>query len=259
MSIRHYLIVLCALFFFGLARAQLQNLKGKVIATGDVEGIHILNKTALKYTITDADGSFEVLVKVNDTITVSSLKYETKDVRITTAILNTANFVLYLTESITELDEIILGRILTGNLGSDLSNLNAKAPINFYDLGIPGYTGKHKTLSERKLAEATTGGGFIPLFPIINAITGRTKMLKKNIQLDKDIRCMQRLKDQYQDVLFTGEEFSKDFQNQFFNFIMDSETFQDTCAANNALNKVTFLQKELNAFKEIKASSVKKD
>lgn len=259
MKISSYFTLIYILLFCVSASAQLQKLKGKVIASEDVEGIHILNKTALKYTVTNTDGGFEILAKVNDTLTISSLKYETKEVRLTSAQLNAADFTIYLTENITELDEIVLGRILTGSLGSDIANLNVETPINFYDLGIPGYVGKHKTLSERKLVEATSGGGFIPLFPLLNAITGRTKELKRNIQLDKDRQCMQRLKEAYQELLFDDDEFPKDIQSQFFNFIMDSSAFQDICIADNVLNKVAFLQKELVEFKRIKAANANKD
>ena len=131
--------------------SQLQDLKGKVIGSGDVEGIHILNKTALKYTVTDTDGSFTIPVKLNDTLTISGLRYKIKELSITEIDISTKPFLIYLTESVTELDEVTVGKILTGNLGSDIKNQDVETPINFYDLGIPGYTGKQKTLSERKL------------------------------------------------------------------------------------------------------------
>ena len=57
------------------------------IGNGDVEGIHILNQSSVKYDVTDTDGSFEVFAKLNDTLVVSALKYKTK-----TVILNTNNF-----------------------------------------------------------------------------------------------------------------------------------------------------------------------
>jgi hypothetical protein len=247
-----HIILFTGLFFCISATAQLQNLKGKVTASEDVEGIHILNKTALKYTVTNTDGTFEILARANDTLTISSLKYETKELRITEANISNNSLTVFLVDKIIELDEVVVGKILTGNLSSDMANLKVETPINFYDLGIPGYTGKPKTLSERKLYEATTGGGIIPFAPIINAITGRTKMLKKNIQLDNDMRCMRRFKDEYRDVLFYGDEFSEAYQNQFFNFMMLSEDFRTVCTNGSALSKVAFLQKELKTFKKSK-------
>ena len=229
--------------------SQLQDLKGKVIGSGDVEGIHILNKTALKYTVTDTDGSFTIPVKLNDTLTISGLRYKIKELSITEIDISTKPFLIYLTESVTELDEVTVGKILTGNLGSDIKNQDVETPINFYDLGIPGYTGKQKTLSERKLAEATSGGGLIPFAPLINLITGRTKELKARVQLDKDIKCVERLKSSYKEIIFEGENLSEVLQNRFFNFIMDSEKLDDACVANNVLSPITFLKNELKLFK----------
>jgi len=231
--------------------AQLQTLKGQIIANDDVEGIHILNKTALKYTVTDTDGSFQVLAKANDTLTISSLKYETKALHITNAMLNQNDLKIYLQERVNELDEVVLGTILTGSLSSDLGNLELEEPINFYDLGIPGYTGKHKTLGERKLAEATSGGGGIPLFPILNAITGRTKQLKKELEVERDIKCLEDLKTEYLTILFDENEISSDYATRFFSYATLSEQFRTVCRDKSKLRRITFLQTELETFKTL--------
>lgn len=259
MKVKWWLIIPIAFLFHTSASAQLQDLKGKIIAKDDVEGIHILNKTALKYTVTDTDGSFEILAKVNDTLTISSLKYEIKELLITQNMLATNALNVTLKEKVTELDEVLVGKILLGDLNADITNLDIKTPINFYDLGIPGYKGKPKTLGERKLAEATSGGGLIPFAPLINAITGRTKYLKKIVQLERDIKCVERLKDTYRKVIFTNEEYSQEYQSQFFEFIMDSDDLQNVCISKNVLTPVTFLQKELKQFETLKSPNVKKD
>ena len=43
---------------------QNKDLNGQLIANDEVEGIHILNKTASKYTISNADGSFIISAKL---------------------------------------------------------------------------------------------------------------------------------------------------------------------------------------------------
>ena len=245
------IIVLVLILFSVKSYAQLQPLRGNVIANDDVEGIHILNKTSVKYTVTDSDGTFQIPAQINDTLTISSLKYNIKEIVVTQLVLKQNNLKVYLTERITQLDEVVVGKILTGSLSSDINNLDVETPINFYDLGIPGYTGKHKTLGERKLAEATTGGGLIPLFPLLNAITGRTKQLKKQLQAERDLRCMERLKSEYANIIFDEDETSKKVINQFFYYIIDSEKFRRNCYETNQLNKISFLQTELKSFNEI--------
>ena len=60
-----------------------------------------------------------------------------------------------LEEQVNQLDEVTVGKILTGDLLSDINNTEGEPPINFFDVGIPGYTGKPATQSERRLAEAS--------------------------------------------------------------------------------------------------------
>jgi len=212
----------------------------------------------VKYTVTDIDGSFTIPAKFNDTLTISGLRYKTKEFIITRAVIERNNLAVYLEENITQLDQVVVGKILTGNLESDIKNQDIEVPINFYDLGIPGYTGKPKTLNERKLTAASSGGG-IPLIAIINAINGKTKELKKMVALDKDIECVKRLKTAYKSMIFEDEELSEELQNRFFNFIMDSEKLQAACSSGNVLTPIMFLKEELELFKTRLTSNDKKD
>ena len=55
--------------------SQEVEIRGKVIAIEDIEGVHIINITASKFTITDSQGEFLIPAKLNDTIIISGLKY----------------------------------------------------------------------------------------------------------------------------------------------------------------------------------------
>lgn len=166
--------------------AQTVDLHGQVEASLELEGIHVLNISAEEYTITNDKGAFQVLVSVNDTILVSSVQYIPKKVVVTKAIMASKFLTIQLEDRVNELDEVIVGKTLTGDLGSDIENSDAKPVINFYDVGIPGYTGKPKTQKERRLLEAD-GGKYIYYYGLIatinihkimNRISGRTKELK---------------------------------------------------------------------------------
>lgn len=247
--------IICSFFTY----AQVQDLKGEISASNNLEGIHVLNKTALKYTVTDTDGSFIIPVKLNDTLTISGLAYKTKNVIVTAEILRNNKIKIYLKDEITQLDDVFLGRLLTGNLGSDLKNTKVETPINFYDLGIPGYTGKPKTLSERKLIAATSSGGGIPLVGLINAISGKTKQLKKRLKFEKKIMCVDYLKNRYKTIIFESQNISEIQINRFFNFILDSQDLEKTCKNNNDLLKIEFLNNELKLFKIRQKESVSKN
>jgi hypothetical protein len=243
------LFIICALFFSFLAYAQLKTLKGKVVADDEVEGIHILNKTALKYTTTNADGSFEVLAKVFDTLIISALKYQLKEVIVTTDILNLGYIHISLEEKINILDQVVVGTILTGNLNSDINNLDVKTDINFYDLGISGYTGGMPTLGERKLIEATSGGGLISLNTLLNAITGRTKYLKSIVELEKKEKCLNKLKDPFSGSIFAAEKMADSLKLQYFDYSADDSSFKTICSGKATMTQLEFLLKKLKDFK----------
>merc|ERR1711974_356898 len=167
---------------FGFLFSQSTEIQGKVTASSDIDRIHIINKTANRFSVTNDDGEFEISASVNDTILISAIQYKPLEILITPLMIQSKFISAHLTDKITELDEVVVGRILTGDLLSDIENSDKKRDLNFYDLGIPGYTGKQKTQSERRLHEATTGSGLVPLNPILNWLSGRTKELKIKLQ-----------------------------------------------------------------------------
>lgn len=249
-------IFIIILFFSTFAQAQLKNISGLVTANGEVEGIHVLNKSSVKYTITDTDGSFTIPVKLNDTLVFSALKYQIKEVVISQKDISSNNLRVKLEEKINELDEVTVGKVLTGNLGSDLKNTPVETPINFYDLGIPGYKGKPKTIEERKLADADAGSwgyvgiGFgVNFHKLLNRISGRTKKLKEIVEISENDKCMKRLKSFYSESLFENEVLSEAQQNEYFYFCMDEENFNEICDRNDPIEVIPFLKQKLKAYK----------
>ena len=256
---KHVSIILLFISFIGFG--QLKTLKGIVIANDDVEGIHILNKSSVKYTVTDTDGSFQIPIKANDTLTISSLKYETIEIEITALLIAENNLKVYLKERVTQLDEVVVGRILTGSLSSDLDNLNLKAELNAKDLGIPGYYGKPKTISERKLSDADgggwgslSGGAFgggvgLNVHKLLNRISGRTKKLKRRIAFDKKNKCREQIIKEFKEQLFTNEALTEAQQNDYFYFCMEDGIFTNICDINNFEVIEQFLIQKLEEYK----------
>lgn len=244
--------------------AQRKELKGQLIADDDVEGIHILNKTALKYAISNEDGSFLILAKATDTLSISGLKYESMEVVISQSMEDLGEFSVQLTEKINELREVIVGKILTGSLESDLENSDAKTDINFYDLGIPGYTGKPLTLNEQKLHDADAGpwghiglGFGVNLHKLLNKVSGRTKKLKEIVELDDKERCMNRLRTDYESIIFENDSLAEQHKNEYFMFCQEDQGFKALCDRKNDLESIEFLQEKLKAYKENRESVTK--
>ncbi|MCF6307035.1 MAG: carboxypeptidase-like regulatory domain-containing protein [Flavobacteriaceae bacterium] len=133
-----------AFFYFlsiTISTAQYVNIKGKVVNDFDVEGIHVLNKTSKYNTITNQFGEFELRVQLQDTLLFSSIKFELQEIVISEENISTKLIEITLTEIINELDEVLVGNTLTGNLAYDIKNIKTEKDIDFDDVGIPGFKG----------------------------------------------------------------------------------------------------------------------
>lgn len=236
------------LFLFQNTFSQTVEISGVVSSKIGVENIHVINKTAQFFTITNKNGEFKISVRLNDTVTFSSIQHKIKTVVIDKNMLFFKAVKVVLDEQITELNEVLVGKVLTGNLLSDIKNTKDDAPINFYDVGIPGYTGKPATQSERRLYEATTGGGFIPLNPILNAISGRTKQLKNQIKVEEAEALMQSIKSRLSKDFFMSNPMEEDLKVDFFYFCADDENFVKYCKNQTDFKILIFLRQKYIAY-----------
>ncbi len=242
--------IIVFLLYVSVTNAQIVEIKGKVIVADDeIEGIHVINKTASKFTITNYNGEFTIPAKLGDTIVFSALKYKPKEMVVHSEIIKSKTLNVYLTELVNQLDQVIVGKVLSGDLLSDIENSEAKRDINFYDLGIPGYTGKPLTQSERRLNEATTGGGFLPLNPILNAISGRTKMLKNQIKLERLDECLDRIKSELSVIFFENNQLGDSLRTDFFYYCSEDIVFSNICSMSNDLKTLEFLKEKLRDYK----------
>lgn len=234
---------------------------GKIIASEDLEGIHILNKTALKYAITQEDGSFTIIVRLVDTLVISGLKYQLKEVVVTKQMIDERYIEVELQEKVTVLQEVIVGEILTGSLASDVENTDAETDINFYDLGIPGFTGTPLTQTERRLFDADAGNTFslsggpfgggagVNLHKLLNLISGRTKRLKRNVRLEDNQQCINYYKVEYSTDIFKHNALSPIYHNEFFQFCEDDPTITELCKENNSIKIIEFIKAKLKIYK----------
>ena len=124
--------------------AQEKPLQGKVTNEADIDGIHVLNVASRYNTITDENGHFSIYVKPLDTLLFSSIKYMPEKVVVTEAIFEKGIITVRLTELVNELDEVFLQPNLSGNIAADLKKIKTEKPINFDDVGIPGFKGEKK-------------------------------------------------------------------------------------------------------------------
>lgn len=246
-GIRLFIAVFCS-FCSAIAFSQEVLLEGRVEAEDNVENVHVLNKTSKHNTITNKEGHFRILAKLNDTLTLISLQHYQKDIVVNYDILDAKTLIVKLEERINQLNEVILGRILSGNLEDDVNDFDDPEEINFWDVGIPGYMGKPKTQSERRLNEATTGGGIVPLNPIINAITGRTKKLKEQVKLESQNDLLNGIIERLSESFLNNYPIEPDKQMEFFYFCAEDPEFENRCRDKSDIEVYLFLEEKFKEY-----------
>ncbi len=251
MKLFFYLLLLSLMTLVTIQAQQIE-LSGQIIANGQVEGIHVINKTAYRYATTDQNGFFIIEGKLSDSLYFSSIQYIPKTIVLSVQNISTKSITVTLSESINALDEVLIGTLLTGDLNSDIGNSDAKRPIDFYDLGIPGYTGPRMNLTERRLYDADhsvlyTGLG-LNVNKLLNMITGRTKMLKKHVKLDRDQQTISRIKEVIAPLFFINHELEKEKRMEFYYFCADAPDFQERCRGKSDVEILEFLEVQLEAF-----------
>ncbi|WP_308990582.1 hypothetical protein QLS71_003770 [Mariniflexile litorale] len=253
MSIIKESLVVVFICFCQSILSQTVEISGKVDSEIDSENIHVINKTGLVFTITNSKGEFKILVSLNDTLSFSSIQHQPKIVVVDKNMLLFKAMRITLDEQINELDEVLVGKVLTGNLLLDITNVKGDAPINFYDVGIPGYTGKPATQSERRLSEASSFnpkaggslggvGGSVSATAIINAISGRTKMLKNRVEIEMKEELMQSIKGRLAKDFFASNPMEDDLKMDFFYFCADDENFIKYCKNETDFKILIFLR-----------------
>ncbi|WP_461531980.1 hypothetical protein [Sinomicrobium sp.] len=171
------------------------------IPTSEKSGIHIINISDSDYaTITDANGRFEIPAAAGDSVVFSGVQFYRETIVVTEAMLTNPDFVVYLRGRVNELDEVVV-KNLTGNLITDMRRIKTDSVTSF-SLGLPNAHKVQLPKTERKLFEATSGSGLIPLNPIINAITGRTKRLKEYVRLEREDKALKEMRQQLGDKFF---------------------------------------------------------
>ncbi len=249
-------LLFCFLLVLSTASGQdffRQNLDGKVQNKGrNIPDVHVMNITANKATITDANGNFSIAVQLNDTIQFSAVQFKRKTLVVTASVLQSKSMIVPLEEFVNELDEVVVRPYdLTGDISRDMERLNTGGVVTASTLGLPNAYARDWTQSERKLNEATTGGGIVPLNPILNAITGRTKMLKKRLARDEKYARTGRVRDFYVDSLFIKElKIPKEKIEDFMYFCEVDTVFSGTVDTHDRLKIWEFLKSKSVAYRE---------
>lgn len=237
-----------AVLFFSSISIWAQNpmakiVKGKVVSSAmDLEGIYIVNLKTEVSTATENGGYFEIQAKIGDTLMFSAVQIKGKKVVLKENDFKDELFFVRLEGMINQLEEV---KIIKYN------NINAVA------LGIIPKGQKTYTPAERKLYTATTGGGILPIDPILNWMSGRTAMLKKEIEVEKKEVLIGQIDNFFETSFFTDKlNIPKEYVKAFYYYIVEDRKFVN---AMNDKNKTmaTFVLGDL-AVEYLKLNGIEK-
>ncbi|MEM1258206.1 MAG: carboxypeptidase-like regulatory domain-containing protein [Bacteroidota bacterium] len=250
-------------FFFCIAGSYGQRsskvIEGKVVSPKkDVTGITIQNISTERATITDFEGNFSIRAGVGDTLVFSAVQFKRKVVPVSEALIHSPFVQIPMEEFVNELREVTVQPFgLSGDIGKDLTGLQLEKDVSAEALGLPNADVRIITQSERKLQEASKGMYSlraplaININPIINAITGRTKMLKNRVKLDKTYARTQNVQKNYADSIFqTDLKIPKIKVDDFMYFCEVDNEFQRLVALGDQLRIWEYLLKRSQLYRK---------
>lgn len=195
-------------------------LSGKVIVEGaTTENVNITNVASNTSVSTNQEGAFAIPVNIGDALVFSAVNLETKRKVIAAEDLNEAFIIVKMSANIIPLKEV---------------KVNENSAISAENLGIIPQGQKKYSPAERRVHEATTGGGLVPLNPILNAISGRTTMLKKEVVAEKSERLLLRLDGWFEEKFYTNSlKIPQEYIKGFHYFLIEDNDFVRALKAKN--------------------------
>ena len=246
------LLVLFVQIGFGQETVS-KEISGQILEPSiSIEGVNIMNSATQATSVSNADGKFSIRVKEGDVLIFSAVNLESLKYRITNADFSLTLMPIRMKTRQTELSEVVV---------------NEYAHINAANLGIVSKNQKKYTAAERKLAVAGDFkpisllgllGGSMPLDPILNKINGRTKNLKKNIEVEKKEASIVQLGYLFERVYFVNRlGVSSEYVTGFKYYLVENEEVV-SLLRNKEKSKLELLINELAVkYKEIIASELK--
>jgi hypothetical protein len=206
-----------------------KSIKGQITADGiPLSGINILNTFSNINSVSDQYGNFSINAKEGDILNFSAVDYETLRKIIRKQEFNLGSIVVNMTVTSIELKEVIV---------------NGHPEISAENFGIIPRHQVKLTTAERKLQTAGDFkpihllgllGGFLAVDPILNAINGRTKRLKKEVALEKKEFLMEKLENLFEDKYYIQTlKIPEDLIKGFQYYCVDDDDFVNSLQSKN--------------------------
>ena len=213
---------------------------GKIVSESSLlEGIHVINLSKRNGSITDARGYFQIKAKVSDTLQFSAVNLKATRYVMKQSDYSNDLLLIKMESLITELEEVAI---------INYKNIYAVA------LGIIPANQKSYTPAERKLAAAEDFKWYSPLLiplggmsvdGLINSISGRTDMLKKELVVERKELLQAKTSDYFERKYFIETlKIPDEYVDGFLFYIVENEKFVNAMKDKNK-TMATFVLSEL--------------
>lgn len=211
-----------ALVFVMLASgvwSQRQPLRGKISADARLVEVFVVNKNTNEAVEAELRGYFTITARSGDTLLFSSPRFKARQHVVKPKDFD-GDLLLVEMQAMIQLDEVVVERY---------------DHINAVDLGILEKSAKKYTPAERRLKTAGELkpqsflgllGGSMPTDPILNAISGRTAMLKRAVEVEKKESLLKQIEDLFDETFFTNTlKIPAIYVRGFLYYIVENDSF----------------------------------
>lgn len=233
---KYYIFIFCTLFFLN-SKAQERTLMQGMVASKDslLTNVHVRNISSGKFSVSGEKGLFQLNMKIGDTLVFSHVGMEDLISFIKPEDLHESSLFFKMNESTQELREVVV---------------NEHSEINAVSLGIIPKRIEKLSTNERRLRTAgdfkpihllSILGGTLQVDPILNAINGRTKKLKRNIEVEKFRANISFLEMHYKSYMEETMNLTSGNAALLINFMLEREELPRLLEENNDAEIKLFL------------------
>lgn len=220
---KNYLLLLITFSCLTSVVSQEKNnfeITGKiVIDSTSIENAHVINKTTLKGTITNKGGIFALPVKVGDTLFISHLNFEKKEIIITSKEEKNKSIVIKLESKSHVLSEVTLKK--RRSIFYVDPQIMPEHIVNATTLKLP-YANVISKKNE-KITALTFTSFSVDLDNLINFFNGKTKKAKELKEVKLIDNRLAAIRKKFTDYFFTNQlNIEKAYINQFLNYCLNS-------------------------------------
>ena len=209
-----------------------------------LEDVHIQNITNMQFSVTTRTGNFRISLAAGDTLIFSHVSMKDLIKVVEQEEISLGKMSVVMLENDTELKEVVI---------------DENEEISALSLGIITEEKERLTMNERRLATAGDFkwyhlfgllGGSLQIDPILNAINGRTKDLKRNIEIEKKMERIGFLEGKYMDYMKENFKAPEGEIQQFLDHLVEQVSLTPVLNSENEEQMKFYLLDQWFRFRE---------